>query len=787
MKVSFFQSVKNTSPKLSKDVSFFLDRIKDGKSKELVEQIRQSEDKEEQRVLKNQLPVVCFNGYFSNRSKAGLKKASGLMILDFDDFSGMDEAKEFKEKLKKDVHVFAAWLSPRNGVKALYRIPIVQDDNQFKGIYNSVETVYPNLDSSGKDISRACYESFDPNIYVNLTAEIYYPSVQVVDIEPLDIGEVTNIPLKDQDIIANRLLSWFQKHYDKSNRNSSLFKLAAAFNDFGVAKHTAMVYCSRYAENGFPVSEITGLINSAYKHTSQFGTKHFEDRQRKKKLTAMVLSGKKEREIQKEFADIEVENLTNEVNIIRENTKINEFWEYTFEGKLRINSFKMKLYLHSLNYYKHYPVGNDKTFVFISKVDNFLEVVNEYKIKDHVIRNLEAANEIDVFNVCAGQTKLFTTPYLSMIDTADVDFMRDDKDFAMIYYQNNAVKVFENTYEIFDYEELDFHIWKDQVIKRDFIIQDHHESMFRTFLWLISGQEVERYNTMKSVIGYLLHSYKTSANNKAIILNDEVISDNPNGGSGKGLLTNAISHMKKVSTIDGKVFDFNKSFPYQTVSTDCQVLAFDDVRKNFDFEKLFSIITEGITIEYKGRDAVKLSVKDSPKVLISTNYTIKADGGSFERRMFEVELSSFFGAHHTPLDEFGCMLFDDWDSDEWARFDHFMINCLQYYLRNGLVGYEHKNLKIRKLINQTAKEFVEWMDDKKFTNGERIFYKDWFDSFVVEYEDFKKWLTNRTFNNWLKAYFEFRGFGIENGATNGKRYYEIKSDKLEDYAEDCPF
>ncbi len=35
--------------------------------------------------------------------------------------------------------------------------------------------------------------------------------------------------------------------------------------------------------------------------------------------------------------------------------------------------------------------------------------------------------------------------------------------------------------------------------------------MFRSFIWFISGQEVERYDTMKSVIGYMLHSYKTSA------------------------------------------------------------------------------------------------------------------------------------------------------------------------------------------------------------------------------------------------------------------------------------
>jgi hypothetical protein len=262
---------------------------------------------------------------------------------------------------------------------------------------------------------------------------------------------------------------------------------------------------------------------------------------------------------------------------------------------------------------------------------------------------LVQSNRIPVFDAVAEKSKLFTPQYLSMIDTANVEMERDGIDYGMIYYKNAAVKVFDTYHEIYEYSELKGYVWNNQIIDRDFIDADHHESMFRSFIWFISGQEVERYDTMKSVIGYMLHSYKTSANNKAIILNDETISDNPNGGSGKGILINAIGYMKKVSTIDGKTFDSNKSFPYQTVSSDCQVLAFDDVRKNFNFESLFSIITEGLTIEYKGRDAIKLPVKDSPKVLISTNYTIKADGGSFKRRMFEVELSSYFGTHHTPL------------------------------------------------------------------------------------------------------------------------------------------
>jgi hypothetical protein len=377
------------------------------------------------------------------------------------------------------------------------------------------------------------------------------------------------------------------------------------------------------------------------------------------------------------------------------------------------------------------------------------------------------------------------------LNTAEVDTVRDEEDFAMIYYRNTALKVKDKGVQEISYDDLDGFVWRNQVVDRDYIKADHHESMFRTFLWLISGQEVERYNTMKSVIGYLLHSYKNSANNKAIILNDEVISDTPNGGSGKGLLTAAIGKMKKVSSIDGKTFDFSSSFPYQTVSSDCQILAFDDVKKNFKFENLFSVITEGITIEYKNKDAVKLSIEDSPKILVSTNYTIKTDGGSFQRRVFEVELSSYFGAHHSPFDEFGCMLFDDWNEQEWARFDQFMVNCVQYYLENGLVSYELKNLNIRKVMNETSAEFFEWMEGKELpANGERVDYKELYQLFLNEYEDFNKWLTQRIFNKWLSNYYEFRGVSYDNVSSNGKRYYEIVSggrEGDEEQGEDLPF
>lgn len=233
--------------------------------------------------------------------------------------------------------------------------------------------------------------------------------------------------------------------------------------------------------------------------------------------------------------------------------------------------------------------------------------------------------------------------------------------------------------------------------------------------------------------------------------------------------------MKKVSSIDGKTFEFTKSFPYQTVSTDTQILVFDDVKKNFNFESLFSLITEGITLEYKGQDAIQIPVENSPKILITTNYTVGGIGGSFERRKFEVEMSDYFSSKHTPLDEFGHMLFSDWDSKEWLRFDNFMINCSQFYLQNGLIKHEFHNLDVRKFIKETSYEFYEWSkeEDNLPING-RLDKKQWFEAFVNDYQDYKKWLTQRKFSKWLEVYGEFYKYNITQGRTNALRWIEFE-------------
>jgi hypothetical protein len=226
----------------------------------------------------------------------------------------------------------------------------------------------------------------------------------------------------------------------------------------------------------------------------------------------------------------------------------------------------------------------------------------------------------------------------------------------------------------------------------------------------------------------------------------------------------ALSKMKKLVVIDGKSFAFERSFAYQLVSADTQILCFDDVRKHFDFERLFSVVTEGLTLEKKNKDAIKIPFSRSPKIAITTNYAIKGAGNSFARRKWELELHQYYTKEFTPLDEFGKLMFGDWNDDDWCEFDNYMIGCLTNYLRTGLVKSKFVNLKIRQLSAETCHEFIEWCGlvdthhnrEVMLQPDTRLYKNELYSNFVDEYPDYgprgRMSVSRTKFYKWLIAY-----------------------------------
>lgn len=779
MNVTIYKTAKDVSNGFQKSVLFCLERIKNGASKDKINHLRKLSEIEYNKQ-KSTLPGVCFNGTFSYRSIAGLIEHSGLIVLDFDKFKTIQETIDFKNSICDDQYIYSAWISPSGkGIKALVKIPAISENH--KEYFKSLKEYYSheNWDDSGSDVSRFCFESYDPEIYINQKSIIW---------DKIDEPEVEDLPnysgsvfLKSDSIIISNLVKWFDKKYSitSGQRNVNMFKLAIAFNDYGITESVAKNKLYEYQNKDFPIKEIDAIIKSAYKKNANFGTKFFEDKEVTIKIEKQIRSGKSKKEVIDYHNNFNKKEIENAIEKIKDNLNIEEFWYYNDKGKIGLEPHKFKFWLQQNNYFKFFP-ENQNTFTFINISENLVDETNEKRIKDFVLEKLLSMQDIGFapYDFMASNPKFFQQDYLSFLETSNIEIMEDSQEDCYLYFKNCAVKITENSIEKIDYVDIKGFVWRKQIIDRDFEEVDHHKSEYRNFMWLICGKDVEKYNSLKSVIGYLLHSFKTSASNKAIILNDETISENPNGGSGKGVFCNAISKMKKMSIIDGKNFEFNKSFPYQTVSQDTQVLVFDDVKKNFSFESLFSLITEGLTLEYKGQDAIRIPVRKSPKIIISTNYTIGGVGGSHERRKFEVEFSDYFNYKYTPLEEFGHLLFDDWSDLEWSMFDNYMIQCVQYFLKNGLSAHDFKNLEVRKFIKNTSFEFFEWTkQDNEITNipfNQRLDKQIIYNAFLVDYPDYKTYkLSQKTFTKWVDAYCKFYNFKYLSGSSNGQRWFEI--------------
>lgn len=774
--ITIFKNIKATSSGYHRDVPFVLDRIKKGTSKELLEKIRLEPEKKKRDELKQFLPSICFSGTFNNRSKSGIIEHSGLICLDFDNFDNDELLQTWRDTLTANEFIYSVFTSPSgNGLKALVKIPYEIENH--KAYHDSLMNHFdsPYFDKNTHDISRVCYESYDPNIHINNDSKIWTRR-KIDDNEELG----TNIPtlaVTSESRIVENLLTWFNKKYNmsKGERNSNLFILASAFNDFGVNKNEAENILLRFESGDFDTREIQSVVNSAYRNTSSFNTKFFEDKQTKDKIEKMIKSGRTIKEIKEDFKDISEQSITNTVKHVQQNIAEEEFWEINDKGNVALLPHRYKKFLEGNHFAKYYPTISDN-FIFIKKEGNKIEEISSSYIKDFVLNYVSdfVKHGYEPYNYLANATKYFKEDYLSFLSPIDLKIQEDTADTCYLYFKNCAVAVTKSEVKKIDYVDLDGFVWKKHVIDRDYELSDYKGCDFDKFILRVAGSEEKRAIMIVSIIGYLLHSYKTSANNKAVIINDEIISENPNGGSGKGIFCNAIGHMKRIGVIDGKQFNFEKSFAYQTVGADTQVLVFDDVKKNFAFENLFSLITEGITIEKKNKDAFKIPVNRSPKLIITTNYTIGGVGGSFERRKIELEFSSYFNSKHTPLDEFGRMLFDEWDSKEWSRFDNYMIQCLQLYLMGGIFLAEYKNLEQRKFIQETSFEFTEWVqEDNGLPCNERLIKKHKYNEFIELYPDFRKWLTQKRFSIWIESWAKFQKLDTKKGQNGAERWIAI--------------
>jgi hypothetical protein len=764
--VTIFKNIKETEAPFHRQVGVVLDRIKDGATKELVKSIRKEKNKTERNELKKLLPAVCFSGVFTKRNDLSISEHSGIICLDFDGYPKQKDLLQDKEALCKDKFVFSAFISPSgNGLKVLIKIPADKENhvNYFNSLDKHFKSQY--FDKVVKNISRVCYESYDPLIYINENSSIWDKIEEPEYVEIVKNRDIATIPITDENKIVEILVKWWIKKYPmtEGQRNQNVFILAMAFNDYGIAESLAGYILNQYSSKSFSLQEIKRTLDSAYANKNNFGTKYYEDEDKINQIKTKLIRGvsKKELRYQLEETAIDGKLIESVLNRIEKETAQKTFWEKSDKGTIKIVHILFKTFLEDNGFYKFNPEGS-KNYVFVKVTNNLIDHTSEKEIKDFILNYVIELDDMTIYNYFADQTRFFREDFLTLLSTIDIYFIEDSNSTSYLYYRNCAVKITKEGLEPIDYMDLGGYVWKEHIIDRKFKICENTECDYKTFIKRICANDEARVKTMESTIGFLMHGYKNLSYCPAVILNDEVISDNPEGGTGKGLFMNAINQMKKLVVIDGKQFAFEKSFPYQLVSADTQVLCFDDVKKHFDFERLFSVVTEGLTLEKKNKDAIKIPFSRSPKIAITTNYAIKGSGNSFARRKWELELHQHYNKNFTPIDEFKKHFFADWDDNEWCQFDNYMTYCLQLFLNDGLVKSKFVNLKTRQLSSDTSHDFIEWCGllengaHKNLQIGIKVHQQDKYYDFISDYPDYapksKMQISRMKFYKWMVSY-----------------------------------
>ncbi|MCP5064059.1 MAG: hypothetical protein GY936_16580 [Ignavibacteriae bacterium] len=638
-----------------------------------------------------------------------------------------------------------------NGYKVVYRFSEKITDNQhYKENYIHYAEQFENdynvdADGSTKDASHACFFSHDPNLYLNENAEM---------LEVLDISETTkkskkkkikkvkskenSVKVNDSEPITKNdkiHLATAVKPKEEGNRHWSLITAVGHFISLGMNDKTIISLALALNNQNTPPKpkeEITKIVKKLIEKSE-----HLEG----------------------------------------------DFWTIN-RANIKIHTTKFIDFLSTKGFAKVYY---DKSYIYVRVESNIADEIIITNIKDYVNEYIISLNG-DMTNykeqireiILDKVNKYFSDSLLATMKPETLNMNNGNRDTRYIYFKNGYVVGKKNEeLQLNSYQKLDKPIWESSIIEREFNHNPikYNQSEYESFLWNVARKDENRFLAICSAIGYLLHGYKDKSTARAIITVDEKVSENPDGGSGKSLFGNAISQIKKSVRIDSKNFEFKPSFTFQQVDISSEIVEFNDAEKNFKFEKLFSVITDDMNIEYKGKTPIRIPFEESPKILISTNYTIAGLGGSYDRRMFELEFSDHYNASHTPIDEFGHNFFEDWEDEEWNNFDNFMLECLMLYLDEGLIAYKKVNLDRRKLLDRTNPDFIDFMETS-FNYGAEYDRKTLFVRFKesIGYDnDFMNECPVKinTFTKWIKYYAEHTGKIYKERPSNGLTYIKI--------------
>jgi hypothetical protein len=212
--------------------------VRDGHWRDAVARVRElPADSAEQKAAKIQLPFCTWAGVFTRRENAGLVRHSGQVGIDLD---GLGEAGAVAvlQTAVADVSCLAAFRSARGeGVRLIFRIPPCSPENHvaaFEQVREHVANTYGREpDTSGKDVARASFVSFDNGLWFNAAALVL--PIQLPDETQRLKGQTrcVSFPLYS-GLLAETWPGWYGRHLaNTAARENGTAKTHGSLLDLG--------------------------------------------------------------------------------------------------------------------------------------------------------------------------------------------------------------------------------------------------------------------------------------------------------------------------------------------------------------------------------------------------------------------------------------------------------------------------------------------------------------------------------------------------------------------------
>jgi hypothetical protein len=302
-----------------------------------------------------------------------------------------------------------------------------------------------------------------------------------------------------------------------------------------------------------------------------------------------------------------------------------------------------------------------------------------------------------------------------------------------------------------------------------------NKSEFAAFLTDVSRDDKHncsavRYFHLLSIWGYLLCRYKDPSSPPAVLLLDSIASHSAQGGTGKGVFIKSLGHCRNLVNQDGKGFKAYDKFIFDMIDETTDIFCLNDIRKTFNFESLFNLITDDATIERKYEKKHIIPFQATPKIILATNSYISGSGGSYTRRLAEFEFSNYYNQDNTPFNKFGHRLFDDWDDEEWSKFYSLAAIATSYYLSKGIVESEPLNKAKRILYQKVPSEFMDFAKDH-LVPSPKANKKDLLNKYNDEFANPE--IKQHTFTKLSKIYMDGNDIKYREWQSGGEYLFEI--------------